>query len=113
MTWSKRGNLQGPTTVSKDAANASRLGSDGKIYTPVLPVAQASVLGGIKANVGTAGQFVNGIATDGSLVFATPTGGVTKPVNGSVSGMTLWIGSQAAYDAIAIKDGKTVYNITA
>jgi hypothetical protein len=118
MTWSLRGNLQGPTTISNDAANASRLGSDGKIYTPagstyVLPVAQASVLGGIKANIGTAGQFVNGIATDGSLVFATPAGGVTNPVNGSVVGMTLWIGTQAAYDAIATKDAKTVYNITA
>jgi hypothetical protein len=45
-------------------------------------------------------------------VFATPAGGVTNPVNGSVVGMTLWIGTQAAYDAIATKDAKTVYNIT-
>jgi hypothetical protein len=38
-------------------------------------------------------------------------GGVTNPVAGSVSGMTLWTGTQAQYDGISTKDAKTVYYI--
>jgi hypothetical protein len=38
-------------------------------------------------------------------------GGVTNPVAGSVEGLTLWLGTQAAYDAIATKDAKTIYYI--
>ena len=78
----------------------------------VLPAAKATVLGGVKANAGTPGQYVNGIAADGSLTFATPPA-VTNPVAGSVAGLTLWVGSQAQYNAIAVKDAKTIYNITA
>jgi hypothetical protein len=36
-------------------------------------------------------------------------GGVTNPVAGSVAGLTLWLGSQAAYDALPTKDAKTIY----
>ena len=39
-------------------------------------------------------------------------GGVTNPVAGSQAGLTMWLGTQAQYDAIATKDAKTVYNIT-
>ena len=38
---------------------------------------------------------------------------VANPVNGSAAGLTLWVGTQAAYDAIATKDAKTVYNVVA
>lgn len=38
-------------------------------------------------------------------------GGVTNPVAGSTSGLTLWTGSQSAYDAVATKDPKTVYMV--
>ncbi len=37
---------------------------------------------------------------------------VTNPVSGSVAGMVLWTGTQAAYDAIATKSNTTVYHIT-
>jgi len=37
---------------------------------------------------------------------------VTNPVAGSVAGMVLWTGTQAAYDAIATKSATTVYMIT-
>lgn len=40
-----------------------------------LPAATAGALGGVKANAGTAGQFVAGVASDGSLIYATPAGG--------------------------------------
>ena len=35
----------------------------------------ATTLGGVKANTGTAGQFVNGVGADGSLLYGTPSGG--------------------------------------
>jgi hypothetical protein len=38
---------------------------------------------------------------------------VANPVNGSAAGLTMWVGTQAAYDAIATKDAKTVYNVVA
>ena len=37
-------------------------------------------------------------------------GGVANPVAGSVEGLTLWLGSQAAYDALT-PDAKTIYYI--
>jgi hypothetical protein len=38
---------------------------------------------------------------------------VTNPVNGSVGGLILWVGTQAEYNAIATKDAKTIYNVMA
>jgi hypothetical protein len=224
----------GPTAVSADANNASKLGSDGLIFTPqaeagtpyTLPPATTTTLGGLKVGTGlsvTADGTVSAAATTGFLplsggtltgtltlpsgqaglaingtnynllggsggvafrngtsnivnhtggeivnyvplttpatgvgvrfgsggptlsksgtmiaasapitVAAAPTGAtelankayvdsvagggggasVANPVNGSVSGMTLWMGTQAAYDAIATKDSKTLYAIT-
>jgi hypothetical protein len=40
----------------------------------VLPAPTTTVLGGVKRNTGTEGQFVTGIDTDGSLLRATPAG---------------------------------------
>ena len=40
----------------------------------VLPAPTATVIGGVKRNTGSAGQFVNGIDTDGSLQYGTPAG---------------------------------------
>lgn len=44
---------------------------------PTLAAPTATTLGGVKANVGTAGQVVSGIAADGSLTYTTITGGLT------------------------------------
>jgi serine acetyltransferase len=77
---------------------------DSKSSTYTLPTASATVLGGIKIGAG--------LAIDaGGVVSASSS--VTNPVAGSQSGLTLWVGTQAQYDAIATKDAKTVYNITA
>lgn len=38
-------------------------------------------------------------------------GGVANPVAGSVAGLTLWLGSQAEYDALPTKDAKTIFYI--
>jgi hypothetical protein len=38
-------------------------------------------------------------------------GGVTNPVAGSVAGLTLWLGSQAEYDALATKPSTTIFYI--
>ncbi len=40
-----------------------------------LPAATPSLIGGVKRNVGTTGQYVTGIASDGSLTYDTPAGG--------------------------------------
>jgi hypothetical protein len=77
---------------------------DSKSSTYTLPTASATVLGGIKIGAG--------LAIDAGGVVSAG-GGVTNPVAGSQSGLTLWVGTQAQYDAIATKDAKTVYNITA
>jgi hypothetical protein len=45
-----------------------------------LPVAQTSTLGGVMANAGSAGQFVNGINTStGALTYDTPPGAYSCP----------------------------------
>jgi hypothetical protein len=50
-------------------------------------------------------ELANKVYVDSALAVS----GVANPVSGSVSGLTLWLGSQAAYDAIPTKDAKTVY----
>jgi len=40
----------------------------------VLPAPTTTVIGGVKRNTGSAGQFVNGIDTDGALQYGTPSG---------------------------------------
>lgn len=47
----------------------------------VLPAPTTTVIGGVKRNAGTAGQFVNGIGSDGSLTYGTPGGSasITTP----------------------------------
>ena len=69
-----------------------------------LTPATATVLGGIKVGTGLT------VTADGTLSAA---GAVANTVNGSEAGLTLWIGTAAQYNAIATKDVKTLYNVTA
>jgi hypothetical protein len=46
-----------------------------------------------------------------AAVAAGGGGGVTNPVSGSVSGLTLWTGTQAQYDALATKPSTTIFYI--
>jgi hypothetical protein len=46
-----------------------------------------------------------------AYVDAAAGGGVANPVAGSVSGLTLWLGSQAEYDALATKPSTTIFYI--
>lgn len=78
------------------------VGGGGGSYT--LPPATSTVLGGVKVGSGLSVQ------PDGTL---SATAGVANPVNGSKAGLTLWVGTQAQYDAITTKDSNTLYNITA
>ena len=68
------------TATRSVIATGSGSGSGGGGGSYVLPVATASAIGGVKANAGEANQFVNGIAADGSLQYATPAGGSTNAV---------------------------------
>lgn len=94
MPWSKAGNLCGPTAVSTDAGNSSRLGSDGLLFTPtpaasVLPVATASQLGGIKIGSGLSIDATGVVTASGGtgaylpLAGGTLTGDIVFPSNGA------------------------------
>jgi hypothetical protein len=50
-----------------------------------LPAATTTVIGGVKRNTGSAGQYVNGIDTDGSLQYGTPAGGVSDGDKGDIA----------------------------
>jgi hypothetical protein len=96
--------LSADPTAALEAATKQYVDSKASTYT--LPTASATVLGGIKIGAG--------LAIDaGGVVSASGGSSVTNPVAGSQAGLILWVGTQAAYDAIATKDSKTIYNITA
>jgi hypothetical protein len=61
----------------------------------------------VAAAPATANELANKVYVDSAIA----TSGVANPVSGSTSGLTLWLGSQVAYDAIATKDAKTIYYI--
>lgn len=72
------------TTDAQTLTNKNIDGSEittGTVDSARLPIALTSAIGGIKANAGSAGQFVSGVAADGSLVYSTPAG--SGNVNGS------------------------------
>ena len=96
-----RGSVKVGTGITVTADGT--ISSSGTAYT--LPAATATVLGGVKQGTGVT------IAADGTL-SASGGSSVTNPVAGSVAGMTIWTGTQAAYDAIATKNALTVYHIT-
>lgn len=74
--------------------------TSGTLDAARLPTPGTTTLGGVKRNTGSAGQYVNGIDTDGSLLFGTPSGG-----GAGVSGVELssdW----------STTDNSTLQNIT-
>lgn len=75
-------------TLTNKSIDAGQL--TGTVDAARLPAPGATTLGGVKRNTGTSGQFVNGIDTDGSLLFGTPSGG------GSGSGWVLLATDTAA-----------------
>jgi hypothetical protein len=56
-------------------------------------------------------ELANKAYVDAAVAAGGGGSSVTNPVAGSAAGLTLWTGSQAAYDAIATKDPKTVYMV--
>jgi hypothetical protein len=77
-------------TASQDglatAAQITKLdGIEAGANAYTLPAPTTTVLGGVKRNTGSAGQFVNGIDTDGSLQYGTPSGG-----GGGVATDAIW-----------------------
>jgi hypothetical protein len=64
------------------------------------------VVGGVKIG--------DGLTIDAEGLLSSSAGaGVTNPVAGSVAGLKIWTGTQAQYDAIATKDPKTIFHVTA
>jgi hypothetical protein len=85
----------GGPTLSKSPTGA--IAASAAITVPAAPVAPTEVAN--KSYVDTA--------------VAGAGGGVDNPVSGSVAGLKIWTGTQAAYDSIASKDALTVYHVTA
>jgi len=76
-------------TASQDglatAAQITKLdGIEAGANAYTLPAPTTTVIGGVKRNTGSAGQFVNGIDTDGSLQYGTPSGGGTGDMTKAV-----------------------------
>lgn len=103
--WSFAGNLQGPagpSAVSADAGNSARLGTDGKVFVPsslyALPVATATVLGGIKVGAGLS------MTADGVLSAAMASTYVNK-AGDVMNGPLRWANS----GGVSTFNGRDVY----
>lgn len=68
-----------PTAHSQDASTITT----GTLDAARLPAPNTTTLGGVKRNTGSAGQFVTGVDTDGSLLRDTPAGGGTPAGSGT------------------------------
>jgi len=78
------------------SAYASKLdGIEAGANNYTLPVATTTVIGGVKRNTGSAGQFVSGIDTDGSLQYGSPSGSgdVTGPASAVNNNVVLFDGT--------------------
>jgi hypothetical protein len=63
------------TVATGDHTHAASAITSGTFDAARLPAPGTTTLGGVKRNTGSAGQYVNGIDTDGSLLYGTPSGG--------------------------------------
>jgi hypothetical protein len=72
-----------------------------------LPAAGTTVIGGIKRNAGTSGQFVSGVNSDGDLVYSTPSGGgdVVGPASAVNNELALFDGTSGKLIKSAGFDG--------
>jgi hypothetical protein len=68
------GTTAGTVATGDHTHDASAI-TAGTLDAARLPTPGTTTLGGVKRNAGSAGQFVNGIDTDGGLLYGTPTGG--------------------------------------
>jgi hypothetical protein len=81
-----------------DAGNSSRLGTDGKIFTPT-----------VTPNVGTV-TSVDGVApVSGNVPLMAVKG---SNAGTPTAALTLWAGTAAQYSAIATKSPTTIYVVT-
>jgi hypothetical protein len=89
-----------------------RFGSGGPTLSKSGTMIAASAPITVAAAPATNTELANKAYVDAQVAAGGGGSSVTNPVAGSVEGMVLWTGTQAAYDAIATKSAKTVYHIT-
>jgi hypothetical protein len=98
-------------TASQDglmtSAYASKLdGIEASANNYILPAPTTTTLGGVKRNTGSAGQFVTGIDTDGSLLRDTISGGGDALTSGTLDQFTDV--TQTAGKTLAITESTTL-----
>jgi len=84
--------------VSVDAGNATRIGTDGKIFTPT-----------VTPNVGTVTSVDAVAPVSGNVPLNAVKG---SNAGTATNAITLWVGTAAQYSAIATKSPTTVYVVT-
>jgi hypothetical protein len=99
----------GVQLVTANNATAVRFGSAGPSLGVSAGVIQSSSVIDAAAAPTAANHLTNKAYVDAQVASAGSS--VANPVAGSSAGLTLWTGSQAAYDAVATKDPKTVYMV--
>lgn len=102
------------THTGTQSADTLADGTTGKVYTATEKTKLAGVATGATANASDAQLRDRSTHTGAQPISATT--GLQAALDGKVAAVTvgakLWIGSQAAYDAIATKDATTLYAIT-
>ena len=99
----------GVQLITANTATAVRFGSAGPSLGVSAGVIQSSSVIDAAAAPTAANHLTNKAYVDAQVASAGSS--VTNPVAGSSAGLTLWTGSQSAYDAVATKDPKTVYMV--
>jgi hypothetical protein len=99
----------GVQLVTANNATAVRFGSAGPSLGVSAGVIQSSSVIDAAAAPTAANHLTNKAYVDAQVASAGSS--VANPVAGSSAGLTLWTGSQSAYDAVATKDPKTVYMV--
>jgi hypothetical protein len=90
--------------VTTSTAGAVQFGSGGPTLGKSGTMIASSAPITVAAAPATANELANKAYVDSKV-------GVANPVAGSKAGLTLWTGTQAEYDAIATKNGNTVYAV--
>jgi hypothetical protein len=107
--------IQDATASAKGLATAAQItkldGIEAGANAYVLPTPTTTVIGGVKRNVGSAGQFVSGVSPDGDLEYGSPSGSgdVVGPASATDGATALFDGTTGKLlkDGVVLGDSAT------